>query len=239
MSVIQNYRYTPRILTFKRALTEGRVGRVNTLLSRFAADYRVRNSWGKFRHEIPHTLLVEGSIHHFDQLRNLAGADCRALAGREWNPGHPSFDGECCALYMLEMANDVRALYEGSCLEAGWQNSWHQEYYRAECEAGAVVLDRDGTVRVLEHTPGRGLKTEELPPVIPRYDGHCWLVNEFLDWLEGGPAPLTVIDDNMKSVAMLFAAIEASATQSVVNVQAKVEATLPPAQQEFPGPGEK
>jgi hypothetical protein len=27
---------------------------------------------------------------------------------------------------MLEMTNDVRALYEGNCLESGWQNSWHR-----------------------------------------------------------------------------------------------------------------
>jgi hypothetical protein len=87
-----------------------------------------------------------------------------------------------------------------------------------------VVLDHDGTVRVLEHTPGRGLRTEELPSISPRYDGHLWLVNEFLDWLDGGPEPATVIDDNMKSVAMVFAAIEASATRGVVDVQAKVGA---------------
>jgi len=222
MSVVQNYRYTPRILTFRQALTEGRVGRLNYLIGRFADDYRSRNAWGKFRHEIPHSLLVEGAIHHFDQLRNLSGSDCRTIAGREWNPGHPSFDGECCGLYMMEMANDVRALYEGNCLEAGWQNGWHREYYRAECESGAIILDRDGTVRVLEHTPGRGLKTEERPAIAPKYDGHCYLVNEFLDWLGGGPEPATVIDDNMKSAAMLFAAIEASETQSVVDVQAKV-----------------
>jgi predicted dehydrogenase len=226
MQVVQNYRFTPRIMTLKAAVTEGRIGRPLYVVARFAADYRERGAWGAFRHEIPHSLLVEGSVHHFDQIRNLSGADCRTIAGWEWNPGHPSFDGECCALYGMRMANEMHAQYEGNCLEAGWQNSWHQEFYRIEGEDGTLVLDRDGTVRIQAHTSGRGLATEELPPVRTPHEGHSAIVDQFLTWMEGGPAPETVIQDNIQSAAMLFAAVDASATGQSVDVQAKVrEAT--------------
>jgi predicted dehydrogenase len=221
MEVVQNYRYTPRILTLKKVLESGDLGRTNYLVSRFAADYRRRDSWGKFRHEIPHSLLVEGSVHHFDQLRNLAGAECRSIAGWEWNPGHPSFDGECCGIYVARMANGVVGQYEGNCLGAGTQHGWHQEYYRAECEEGAAAVDRDGVVRVYRHTPGQGLRTDELPSVRPQFDGHHWIVNEYLDWLDGGPEPATVLRDNIQSAAMLFGAIDASTTGQVVDVEAK------------------
>lgn len=222
MQVVQNYRYTPRIMTLKNAVTDGRIGRPNYIVSRFAADYRERNAWGKFRHEIPHSLLVEGSVHHFDQLRNLSGADCRTIAGWEWNPGHASFDGECCGLYVARMLNGLHAQYEGNCLAAGWQNSWHQEFLRIEGEEGALVLDRDSTVRVQRHTAGRGLATEELPAVRERHEGHTAVVDQFLTWMEGGPAPETVLQDNIQSAAMLFAAIDASQTGQSVDVQAKV-----------------
>jgi predicted dehydrogenase len=226
MQVVQNYRYTPRIMTLKAALTEGRIGRPNYLVARFAADYRERNAWGAFRHVIPHSLLVEGSVHHFDQIRNLAGADCGTIAGWEWNPGHPSFDGECCGLFLLRMTNHVRAQYEGNCLEAGWQNSWHGEFYRIEGEEGALVLDRDNTVRLLRHTAGRGLTTEELPTIRSTYEGHVAVVDQFLTWREGGPAPETVLQDNIRSAATLFAAIDASATGQTIDVPAKLcEAT--------------
>jgi len=159
MEVIQNYRYTPRIATFKQVLTDGRLGKLHYLLGRFAADYRRPNSWGApFRHEMEHALLIEGSIHHFDQLRNLSGADCATMAGWEWNPGVSSFRGECLGMYVAQMTNAVRAAYEGNGAAAGWQNTWHGEYYRAECEGGAVVLDRDHVVRTQEHQPGRGLR---------------------------------------------------------------------------------
>jgi len=219
MQVVQNYRYTPRIMTIQQAIRDGRIGAVRTITSRFAADYRERNSWGKFRHEIPHTLLVEGSVHHFDQIRNLSGGDCRQIGGWEWRPPHPSFDGECCALYVMQMTNGTRAQYEGNCLEAGWQNSWHQEYYRVEGENGALVVDRDNVVRLLTHTAGRGLQVDDLAPVRAQWEGHQAIIDQFLTWMEGGPAPATRIEDNIKSAAMLFGAIDASATGTMVDVE--------------------
>jgi predicted dehydrogenase len=225
MQVTQNYRYTPRILTIQRAVRDGLIGPVNYVLGRFAADYRSRNAWGKFRHEIPHSLLVEGSVHHFDQLRNLTGADCETIAGWEWNPGHPSFDGECCGLYVMTMTNGVHANYEGNCLEAGWQNSWHREYYRVEGLEGAIVLDNDNRVLLLKHGSD-GVKTEELPHVTVEWDGHNAIVCQFLDWLDGGHEPPTVLADNIKSAAMLFGAVDASATNRTVDVVAKVRALV-------------
>lgn len=227
MQVVQNYRYTSRIQTFKGVLDSGRLGRLHYLVSRFAADYRQRLAWGaEFRHEMRHPLLIEGAIHHFDQVRHLSGADCAAIAGWEWLPesGRSSFKGECVAQYVLRMGDGTRASYEGNCLAGGWQNSWRQEYYRAECEGGAVVLDRDSVVRIEEWQPGRGLRTEEVPPVALPWEEHQAVIAQFLDWLDGGPAPATVLADNIKSAAILFAAIEASAEECVVDVAAKVAA---------------
>jgi len=222
MAVIQNYRYTSRIMTVKKVIADGVLGRPRYIMARFSADYRTRNSWGKFRHEIRHTLLVEGGIHHLDQLRNLSGADCEWIAGREWSPGHPSFDGECLAQYVCQMTNGVMGNYEGSCLGAAVQNSWHGEYYRVECEDGAVSVGRDQTVRLVRHTGGGRNGIEEVEQVRPQYDGHLHVIHDTLAWLQGGPAPETQLSDNIKSTAMLFAAIEASERQATVSVTGKL-----------------
>jgi predicted dehydrogenase len=223
MAVIQNYRYDRATLTMRQLLREERLGRLNYLVGRYAQDYRVYGSWGKpFRHEIPHGLLVEGSIHHLDMLRNLAGADCARLAGWEWNPPWSSSKGAFNAAYVLEMTNGVRGLYEGSGTAAGEPNPWHGEGYRAECEDGALTTGRDNVVRIHRISRGRYLTTEEVPLVRPTHEGHLWIIDEFLTWLDGGPRPATAIDDNLQSVAMLFAAIQASETGQVVDVQAVV-----------------
>lgn len=222
MQVVQNYRYTGRIRTIKKSIADGQIGELRYAVGRFAADYRERNAWGKFRHEIPHSLLVEGSVHHFDQLRNLTGADCQTVAGWEWRPNQTSFDGECVGLYVMAMTNGTRAQYEGNCLAAGWQNSWYQEAYRLEGSEGALVVDRDNVVRLQRHTAGQGLRIDELPQVRETHEAHNAIVDQFLTWMEGGPAPETRLEDNIKSAALLFGAIDASERGAAVDVTAKL-----------------
>ena len=223
MQVVQNYRYTPPMLTLRQVLRDGALGRVNYVMVRFAADYRQKGAWGAFRHEIPHALLVEGAVHHFDMIRNLADSTCKTMVGWEWNVPWSSFAGDCQGLYVMQMANDVRANYEGSCNAAGIQNSWYHEFYRAECEGGAVVVDADQVVRVHEHTSGQGLRMREVPQIHPRFASHKAIFQQWLDWLDGGEQPETVLADNIQSAAMLFGAIQASASGRAVDTRAMVE----------------
>jgi predicted dehydrogenase len=232
MMVTQNYRYTPRILTLKKAVSE--LGAANYAVCRYASDYRKYLSWGaKFRHDMPHSLMVEASIHHFDQLRNLTGGDCLSMSGYEWHPGlirggadqfkgSDSFAGETNGLYVMQFTGGAFGAYEGNNLATGKTDSWHSEVYRVECEGGAAVLDYDHIVRIQERTSGGALQVREVKTEQPQFAGHTAIGAQFLDWLEGGPAPATVLQDNIKSAAMLFAAIDAGATRSVIDVAAKV-----------------
>ena len=222
-TVVQNYRYNPGMYTFRQVLRSGRLGKVNYLMGRFLADYRRYGAWGAFRHEIPHSLLVEGGVHHLDMLRNLAGSRCVQISGYEWNRPWSSFRGESNASYVMRMANGIIAHYEGTCSAAGWQNSWRREYYRAECEKGEIVVDSDGVVRVTTRDNETGaLTTEEVPAQAPEYSGHEHVIDAHLRWLRGGARPETTLTDNIWSNAAMFAAIEASTKSKVVDVEAMV-----------------
>jgi len=235
MLVTQNYRYTPRILTLKKAVSQ--LGQVNYAVGRYASDYRVRGSWGaNFRHTMPHSLLVEGGIHHCDQLRNLTNGDVETISGCEWHPGEvrgaqnafaggDSFDGEPCALFVMQMHNGAFAHYEGNNLTSGKTNSWHAEAYRVECEGGAAILDSDHKVWILSRENGE-LKEREVETVAVEFSGHAMMPQQFLDWLEGGETPPTALDDNIKSNATLFAAITASEEKRVVNVREMLESAV-------------
>jgi len=222
-TVMQNYRYDPSMYTFREVLRSGRVGRLNYLMGRFLADYRSYASWGAFRHEIPHSLLVEGGVHHLDMLRSLSGSRCVQISGYEWNRPWSSFKGESNASYVMKMANGVVAHYEGSCSAAGQQNGWHHEYYRAECEQGEVVVDRDGIVRVtMRDNKTASLTTTEVPMQQPDHVGHEFVIDSHLQWLSGGPKPETALQDNIWSNAAMFGAINASRQGRTVDVAAMV-----------------
>jgi predicted dehydrogenase len=229
---MQNYRYIATTLTLEHALEQD-LGRINYVMARFAADYRQWLAWGaEFRHKMRHALLLEGAVHHFDQIRNLTGGDCQTIAGWEWNPPWSTSLGEFNNLYVLRMTNGVHASYEGNGTAGGEQNTWHEEGYRVECENGAVTVGRDKIVRIHRFRRGGGLSVQEVPLVKQAHPGHVPIkdqahgavMGQFLDWLDGGPTPETTIQDNIKSIAIVFAAIEASESGQSVDVAAKVAA---------------
>jgi len=215
MVVVQNYRYSPFMLAFREVLREGRLGRLSYLFGRFAADYNPPKSWGKrFRHEMDYALLIEGSVHHFDMLRNLTDEDCEEIFGYGWIPAWSDFQGDSNGLYVMKMTGDCIAFYEGSCTTEGIENSWHKENYRAECEEGAVIIDADNVVRI--HRVDGEDEIVEQPADMPEA-GEA-IVAEFLEYLETGVPSQTAIEDNIKSVGMVFAAIECDRTGRPVKV---------------------
>lgn len=218
LAVVQNYRAERRILTLKQVLDTGDLGRVSTIQCRFATDANHKDGF-VFRSRIPNAMMYESAEHHFDQLRNLSGADCEWVSGSHWNAPWSTFEHSSCALFVMQMTNGVMCQYEMSYVARGHQNGWHHEHYRVECEHGSVVIDSDDVVRIIEHVGNGYERAIEVPPVIVEQEGHLRVIAEFLDWLDGGPPPSTQIHDNIRTAALAFAAIEASQHHTVVNVR--------------------
>jgi hypothetical protein len=65
----------------------------------------------------------------------------------------------------------------------------------------------------------------EVPTVQPKWEGHTAIGAQFLDWLECGPEPATALADNIKSAAIVFAAIKSGAAGQAVDVLAMVGET--------------
>ena len=203
--VVQNYRYTKRMLTFRELLREGRVGRLQYVQVRFADDYRAYGSWGgpnPFRHEMDDPMVLDGSIHHLDMLRNLTGGDPLRLYGSAFNPPWSSFKGHSAGLYVIEFDNDTRAAYEANLQSAGEPNSWYREYYRAECADGAITSVDGETIAVTR----AGTVEEEIAVGEDPHRAHARVLEQFLDWIERDVEPECTFADNLQSVALMFAA---------------------------------
>ena len=48
---------------------------------------------------------------------------------------------------------------------------------------------------------------------------NAWLIEKFVHWLDGGEPMETNVQDNLQSVALIFAAVESSRTGKPVQVQ--------------------
>ena len=224
MGVTMSHRFDQDKTTLRTELRSGRHGALDYLVCRFTCDCRRFGSWGRFRHEIPDALLVEGAVHHLDILADLAGATADTIYAQTWNPAWGEFAGDSQALVTLEFLNGARATYEGAKTNAVGLNGWGHEYFRAECERATLVLNR----RELERFPydparqwAQAVEGEGQPiPLLeqPKW-ANAWLIEKFVTWLDRGEPMETNVEDNLQSVALVFAAVESSRTGQPVKVQ--------------------
>ncbi len=224
MGVTMSHRFDQDKTTLREELRSGRYGALDYLVCRFTCDCRKFGSWGKFRHEIADTLMIEGAVHHLDILADLSGAPCDMLYAQTWNPAWGEYAGDAQGLVLLHMANGARACYEGAKTNAVGLNGWGQEYIRAECEQATLILSRRQLERFSydperQWASGEEGKEETIPLREQPKWANTWLIEKFVRWLDGGEPMETNVEANLQSVALVFAAIESSRTGQPVKVQ--------------------
>ena len=229
MGVTMSHRFDQDKTTLRRELRSGRYGPLDYLVSRFTCDCRRFASWGKFRHEIADPLMVEGAVHHLDILADLAEAKCDTIYAQTWNPSWGEYAGDSQALVTMHFLNGTRAFYEGAKTNAVGLNPWCEEYIRAECELATLTMNRrrierfdfDETRDWVGAAEGTG---KEIPLMEQPKWANTWLVEKYVRWLDGGEPMETNVEDNLQSVALVFAGIESSKTGLPVKVQDFLEA---------------
>ena len=224
MGVTMSHRFDQDKTTLRRELRSGRHGALDYLVCRFTCDCRRYGHWGKFRYEIPDTLMVEGAVHHLDILADLAGADCQTIYAQTWNPNWGDFKGDSQALVTMQFANGARAVYEGAKTNAAGLNGWANEYIRAECEDATLIMDHrqidcfpfdpEGRQQQGRHPSGQPVALAEQPKW-----ANAWLIEKFVRWLEGGEPMETNVEANLQSVALIFGAIASARSGQPVAVQ--------------------
>ncbi|NSW91435.1 MAG: Gfo/Idh/MocA family oxidoreductase [Firmicutes bacterium] len=224
MGVTMSHRFDQDKTSLRHAIRSGNYGELDYIVCRFTCDARKFASWGKFRHEIDDVLMIEGAVHHLDILADLAGAKCDTIYAQTWNPAWGEYRGDSQALVIMHFENGTRAIYEGATTNAVGLNQWGNEYFRAECKNGTLILSKRKLERFtynpssswVEKNEGEGEKLHLLEQ--PKW-GNTWLIEKFVKWLDGGESMETNIEDNLQSVALIYGAIESSKTGQPVNVQ--------------------
>ena len=225
MAVTMSHRFDQDKQSLEAAIKSGTYGPLNYLVHRFTHNCRTFASWGEFRHRIADPLLIEGTVHHFDILRALAGSNAKTVYAVTWNPPWGEYAGDSTGLIVIAMENGVRCFYEGAKANASTLNGWENDYIRAECRDGTLELDRRW-LRVLRGGAWEKPLAEDLPLLKAPAWKNPWLAELFCDWLHGGPEPPNSLDDNIQCAALLFAAVESAHTHQVVNVQDYLKRSL-------------
>lgn len=217
-SVMQNRRYDPNILEVKQFLESGQIGAVTTINS----DFFIGAHFGGFRDSMTHVLLLDMAIHTFDQARFMTGCDPVSVYCHEFNPKDSWYAQGSSAHCIFEMMNGVVFNYRGSWCSEGFHTTWESDW-RVIGTRGTLHWDGGEYKRaqIISETGGFLSKHTEIE--LPKLEqqtikGHEGLIRDFIANLEPQTTQTTPSSDNIKSLAMVFAAIESAETGKRVQV---------------------
>jgi len=219
-AVIQNRRYDPRIRRLRAFLDSAAVGPLTTANS----DFYIGAHFGGFRDRMAHVLLLDMAIHTFDAARFITAADPVSVYCKEWNPSGSWYDHDASAVAVFEMTAGIVYTYRGSWCAEGLNTTWECGW-RIVGEKGSVLWNGGDELRAEVVTATGGFFSEhqspEIPPASPdaKSGGHEGLIREFVQCVRTGATPETVCTDNIKSLAMVFGAIESAERKTPVAIE--------------------
>lgn len=211
LAVMQNRRYDGHIRRLRSFLESEVLGSITTVHS----DFYMGAHTNSFRDHIEHPLLLDMAIHTFDAARFITAADPVSVYCHEWNPIGSWYDHDAAAVAIFQMNGDIVYTYRGNWCAEGLNTTWESDWHIIG-ERGSVRWDGADDFQA-EVVAGTGSFYSELRPVeVPPYDargktgGHAGNIREFVRCVRTGGTPETVCTDNIRSLAMAFAAIRSA-----------------------------
>lgn len=220
-AVTQSRRPLAGFMSVAGFLGEGGLGEVEAVHS----DFFIGAHFGGFRDTMDQPLLLDMAIHTFDNARQLSGTDPRSVYCQTWNPRHSWYAGDASAIAVFEMTNGVVYTYRGSWCDEGQHTAWESDW-RIVGSRGSLTWDGNekGTAQVVQPDGDHGFhsvfNTIDLPIRPLACEGHEYLIREFAAHvISGGELPVTCnCEDNIKSLAMVLAAVRSAETGQRVDV---------------------
>ena len=165
--------------------------------------------------------LLDMAIHTFDAARYIAGTAPVSVACTEFNPPWSWYRGAASAVAEFEFEGGTRFSYEGSWCAEGLQTSWESSW-RAIGTDGSAIWDGSSPpvaeVRMPGSQPGE-FGRFKAPPVPVSGLGISGSLADFIKALRTGEVPMNECHDNIKSFAMVIAALESSRSGRRVPVE--------------------
>jgi predicted dehydrogenase len=227
-AVVQNRRFDPNIRRVHRYLKTNEIGPITTL----NADFFIAAHFGGFRDVMPNVLLIDMAIHTFDAARLILNADPVSVYCHEWNPVESWYAHGSSAMCIFEFSDGSVFNYRGSWCSEGFHTTWESDW-RIVGTRGSLRWDGGSQPRASVVVPNQtGPNKSGRPDFFSQHHefelpalhtddaigGHGGVINEFVFAVRSGRQPETVSSDNIKSLAMVFAAIESAKLEQKVPV---------------------
>lgn len=211
-AVMQNRRFNQNIRGFREIIAQGNIGTTGFV----NADFFLGAHFGGFRDAMASPLILDMAIHTFDQARFISGADPVSVYCHEFNPPGSWYAGNAAAVCIFEMSDGSVFNYRGSWCAEGAPTSWEAQW-RVTGTKGTAIWDGHAAPYYETIVPTEGKvflnkfeRHEPTPPVMHN-EGHPACLDEMFSALNENRKAETDCSDNIKSMRMVFGALESAA----------------------------
>ena len=213
LMVSQNYRHFPAPLAVAELVAGQRLGAVRSV----DLDFRHNAaSLGYRYYHLAQPLLSDMSIHHFDLMRMILGAEPRSVSCKTVMVDGTEFAGPPAAEATFSFAGDVTVRYAGSWVSkdtpTAWAGTWNMEFEKADVwwTSRGPQDDPSARDRLIIRGDGVDQSSPALKPP-PKFD-RAGCLSTFREAVETGREPpyFSSGADNIYSLAMVEAAVLSS-----------------------------
>jgi predicted dehydrogenase len=204
--VDQNYRWRPQTQTLRQALREGRIGKVASITYEFRQAI-TRTTTDGWREQMAHPFLHDMAPHHFDLMRACTGLDCQQVMAVGVRPSWNWYKGLAGVDAILSFEQGISVSYTGTMVARGLGTP-QDGIITAMGEQGMLRLGADSQV----HWHGDKGASEVIPRVTMSFTDQAYALREFLTAVREERKPETHLEDNIRTLAIVEAAIISAET---------------------------
>ena len=204
--ITQNYRFGALPRTSRRVLDEGLIGKPGQ------CDIKFYMNWADIpgSHYVtePYMLINDMMVHHFDLMRYVLNQDPISVQAKTWNPSWGWHAGDACHSITFQFASGLVATHVANGAAVGSRTTYNGDW-RIEGEKGSLDWKNDKISYSHLHRADEQVDAREIAQDTTMTDNQAML-DEFFAAIRDNRAPECNAQDNLKSLAMVFAAIQSA-----------------------------
>lgn len=219
-AIMQNRRYLKNIRAYKDIIASGAIGEPGFI----CADFFLGPHFDGFRDIMESPLILDMAIHTFDQARFITGGDPVSVYCQEFNPVGSWYKGNASAVCIFEFSNGSVFCYRGSWCAEGLNTSWESDWRITGSNGtamwnGSEMPYYEQIIPATEKSFINRFKRVDSTFEWSGREGHFGCFDEmFTALLEDRKAETDCLD-NIKSMAMVFGAIESAKEGKKVSIK--------------------
>jgi predicted dehydrogenase len=204
--VTQDFRFTSQPRTTRPLIEEGLIGAPGQCDVRFYMPWAdIPNS--HYVNE-PYMFINDMMVHHFDMMRFVLDQTPVSVQAITWNQPWGWHKGDAAHVVVFHYADGLVATHTSSGCAVGSQTSWNGDW-RIEGANGSLEWDKTGGITYshlwrTEAPVEKAIELKEVP------DGAQAILSEFTAAIREDRQPECSAEDNLNSLAMVFAAIQSA-----------------------------